>query len=473
MASGALLARMGLLPYLDYPYFHLPNLVFVYAAIFSTNDFLLLSARSFNIFCAWLLVLLVFAMTASAFRALGEKRWAIATGFALCLALQPLFRFTVGRAWNHDLPMLLSVAALAILLRAMQAERARKWLVASGALLGLAVGTRLTFLPLVLPFLALTWMFSATSAARSRNPLLFFAGFVVALLPTLALFAAGPDAFIFNTITCNGSINLRYQETRKALSETLLNKLLDPIKLLKSPATLLLVVGFIVFAYRYPFRNGWRAALSSIETAAFLLIIPVLLFASSLPAQPYRQYYYAPVPFLLLGVAYGMARVWNAERDYGKIRRLLAIVIPISFLQVLPELPGSNLLAGWERWPVFEMHRTGLDLRAKAGPGPILILAPIYPLEGGATIYPQFCTGPFAWRIAPFVEPEVRARHGLVGADDLDTALVPRPAAIVTNYDNAALGKPLKKYAQRLGYTRLTLSDGEGVLWLPQPLANQ
>ncbi|MDQ6625362.1 MAG: hypothetical protein M3Y69_04350, partial [Verrucomicrobiota bacterium] len=75
IASGALLAREGYLPYIDYPYFHLPNLVFVYAALFRTNGFLLLTARSFNIACSWLLIVLVYSIAASVFRFLGKGRW--------------------------------------------------------------------------------------------------------------------------------------------------------------------------------------------------------------------------------------------------------------------------------------------------------------------------------------------------------------------------------------------------------------
>ena len=40
VASGALLTRNGLLPYLDYAYFHAPYLVFIYAALFSFSPYL-------------------------------------------------------------------------------------------------------------------------------------------------------------------------------------------------------------------------------------------------------------------------------------------------------------------------------------------------------------------------------------------------------------------------------------------------
>ncbi len=53
VASGAILAREGALPYRDYPYFHTPVLCFVYALLFLSTDHLLLAARILSVFCAW------------------------------------------------------------------------------------------------------------------------------------------------------------------------------------------------------------------------------------------------------------------------------------------------------------------------------------------------------------------------------------------------------------------------------------
>src|SRR5437588_10084188 len=54
VASGALLAREGFLPYRDYPFFHTPNLPLVYALLFRGTDYLLLSARLLSVLCAFL-----------------------------------------------------------------------------------------------------------------------------------------------------------------------------------------------------------------------------------------------------------------------------------------------------------------------------------------------------------------------------------------------------------------------------------
>src|SRR5205807_7434201 len=52
IASGALMARNGLLPYRDYHYNHMPTEVMIYAALFRLSDHLLLVARSFQALCA-------------------------------------------------------------------------------------------------------------------------------------------------------------------------------------------------------------------------------------------------------------------------------------------------------------------------------------------------------------------------------------------------------------------------------------
>src|SRR4028119_1549883 len=68
VSAGALLLREGALPYVDYPYFHVPNLAFVYAALFAASDHLLLAARSFNVLCGWLTLMVVFAVAARGFQ---------------------------------------------------------------------------------------------------------------------------------------------------------------------------------------------------------------------------------------------------------------------------------------------------------------------------------------------------------------------------------------------------------------------
>ena len=112
VAPGALYAREGLLPYRDYPYFHMPNLLFLYAAVYRVTDHLLLAARVLSTAFGLATVAALFFAAARMFRdRTPTVRWMVAGGSALLLATNPLFTFTSGRAWNHDLPVLLTLLA--------------------------------------------------------------------------------------------------------------------------------------------------------------------------------------------------------------------------------------------------------------------------------------------------------------------------------------------------------------------------
>src|SRR5688572_6039535 len=52
VAAGALVAREGLVPYRDFPHFHTPYLAYVYAALFSVTDHLLVAARMVSVLSA-------------------------------------------------------------------------------------------------------------------------------------------------------------------------------------------------------------------------------------------------------------------------------------------------------------------------------------------------------------------------------------------------------------------------------------
>ena len=61
VASAALMAREEMLPYRDFPYFHVPTLSIIYALIFRSTDYLLLGARWFSVVCSWLTLAVLLA----------------------------------------------------------------------------------------------------------------------------------------------------------------------------------------------------------------------------------------------------------------------------------------------------------------------------------------------------------------------------------------------------------------------------
>jgi len=338
---------------------------------------------------------------------------------------------------------------------------------AAGAMLGLAAGTRLTFLPLAAPFFLLAVLCS-TPAGRFRGALLFATGFGAALLPTLALFAAAPAAFLFDNLTANGALNISYREATKP-RPILLQKIFFPVQELKRPATALLVVGFFVFACWQPLRRDWRAALRWPSLRATLVVLPFALFGAVMPTPSYRQYYYLPLPFLLLGAVYAIARLYQAQQYHRRIFIGLGLALLISLGQFAPNMRSFQELTTPERWEVFSLHRAGREVARQAGSRAVLTLEPIVPLEGGARIFPQFATGIFAWRIAPFATPEERLAYGFMGPDELPDLLQNTPRVpIFARNRQSVLEKPLRNHARANGYTETAVSEA-GFLLLPPP----
>ena len=89
-------------------------------------------------------------------------------------------------------------------------------------------------------------------------------------------------------------------------------------------------------------------------------------------------------------------------------------------------------------WFTTQLHSDYAIVRSIHGP--ILTLAPIGVLEVGGRIYPEFASGPFAWRGAHLLAADKRRRVGLVAPDDLEELLRERPpGGILTGVDDEEL----------------------------------
>lgn len=463
VAPPVLLLREGLLPYRDYPFFHTPNLVFVFAPLLAATSRLLLAARLFNVLCAAALLLLVFAIAAHSFRALRERRWVIALAFVLVLSLNPFFRFTAGRAWNHDLPVLTSVAAFAAVLHGMTRNRSWLWIGIGGFLLGIAVGTRLSFIPLLLPFALLTLLLPP----RGRRLLCLTSliiGAGIALLPTALLAYEAPRQFLFGNFTYNSTLNPLYRRSNFPDEFTWTRKFAFPVQqLLKSPSDLALVAGFIYFGLRPWRRAGWRNFTEHRETLALAVILPWVLLGSIAATPSHRQYYYPLVPFLLLGNIYGIAREgqWRPRTNW-----LIAATLFASLLEAIPDLSYTATIIRPTQWPVFTVTAKAAQIRELCPQGRVLTLAPIVPLEANLQIYPELATGPFGWRTAAFVDQRLRSLCHVIAPADLNQVLQSRPpAAILTGFEHADIEFQLVTYAKTRGFVKHRLDD-HGALWL-------
>jgi hypothetical protein len=102
MASAFMVAERGLHPYCDFPYFHMPNMVYLYAPFFLLTESPFLAARLFVGLCGLGICLVIFQVTRTLF-------WRSGQGYALVLAVSstalivhsPLFEAATSHVWNH------------------------------------------------------------------------------------------------------------------------------------------------------------------------------------------------------------------------------------------------------------------------------------------------------------------------------------------------------------------------------------
>ena len=336
----------------------------------------------------------------------------------------------------------------------------------SGALLGIAIGTRLSFAPLLPPFALLAFLFSTGGRQRISYLTSLTVGLGIALIPTALLFFAAPSQFYFGNFTYNSTLNPLYQQSLAPGQFALLRKFAFLLqKLLESPCDLALVAGFIYFGLRPWWRAGWRNIAEHCETVALGLILPFLLLGC-LAATPFqRQYYYAVVPFLLLGNIYGIARegAWRSRTSW-----LVAATLFASLLEAIPDLRSTKRVLRPAQWTVVTVHAKAAQMRDLVADGRVLTLAPIFPLEANLEIYPELASAPFAWRTARFVDKTTQTANHILDPADLEQFLHSAPPrAILTDFEHAEIDSPLVTYAKAHGYVKHRLEE-RGTLWLPR-----
>jgi 4-amino-4-deoxy-L-arabinose transferase-like glycosyltransferase len=461
IASAVLLARERLLPYRDYPYFHMPYLIGIYAILFQFTDHLLLAARLFSMVCAFLILVLIgFA----AGRLFAEKkprvRIFLQASILLISIANPLFSITSGRSWNHDLPTLLTLAAFLLICRATRDKTKFTMLIIAGGLMGIAIGTRLTFAPaaLVMP-LALLFQREINIHDRFKQAAGFIFGLMICLIPAGIIFVLAPRQFIFGNLKYpifNTSFRAA-QNYHGAI--TILAKLTYLLELALLPANAVLlficIVSVVVVWRRRIQEHRW------FEIRLLLLLIFALIIAGLAPAPLFSEYFYTPMLFILIAAMYCVATL-EMTRRWAIIFAAAAL---ISLPYIVIEYHDIMRLSAWRDWVPMQVHQEGEQIAIAAGHGRVLTLAPIFPLEGHAEIYPELATGPFAWRVAPLVsESEESTMHEL-DVDDLDAALMNRPPTAVVLGLEIIEDKELLAYALRHNTLVIDVRKESAVQW--------
>lgn len=206
---------------------------------------------------------------------------------------------------------------------------------------------------------------------------------------------------------------------------------------------------------------------AAMGTAAALAFVPT-------PAFP--QYFIQPLAGLPVLTALAIRALPQAHRSV--LLRTLPAAVVLMAAVALPRLAtGLADLRHPDGLTPARLNHGAEALARLAAPdgpasGPVATLSPLYPLQAGLPIYPEFATGPFAWRVAGHIAPALRASYVMAEPGDLTRLFEARPpAAILTGFD-PVLEAPLEDYARAHGFQPRPIPEisdryGTGTLWLP------
>jgi len=486
VAGGKLLADQFSFPYIDYPFHHMPNLVLIYALLFQLTNYCLLGARVLSVVCATISAGILFYITYQHFYSQGSLiRNLTAVTCVILLITNPLFYSVSGRAWNHDLPTLLILLTFALLYRYDNQDISTRKVFLSGIFLGLAIGARLSYATAIIPYLGAFLIFPSQRSRTSKHLhiIAFSIGVSLGLLPSIVLFIANPKFFIFGNVIYPKLNPVYRQLLRHRTGMTIAGKIIYFLtNVISSPLNMLLYLGLFVIMITATVKSMVTKTSTNMSLVFAFGLSLFLLIGSFGPTPSWHQYFYAPIPFLILGIIFGFNTL------FGKRRRLSWFLIIVPLLLVI--IFGSARIVSFDdiklmnhpnQLLTIQVHNFGMDIKSLLGEGKILTLAPIVPLEGGLDIYEAFATGPFTWRTAFLLSEEKREEYGVISYLDLDGYLENNPPdAILVGFESkndgfgfgdlGGLEKPLARFAIQHGYEAVALSteivSDEIVLWV-------
>ncbi len=480
ISAGQFLADHRLFPYLDYPYTHMPYGVAFYAAAVSLTSYDYLAGRLLSS-VVWLIGILVLVSLTRLVRGRPASPFAdpppfpqLLWEFALVLVLlyHPVGSYVLTAALNHSFATLFSLVALLFFVRSTRPSAfAYSDAFRSGLFVSLAAFTRFNYASLIVVLLILWLLHSLLFRASPPVQVVgrFLLGVFIAAIPALALLVLSPAHFYYGNLVYIRLNTIYYEGLLYRSGMDLIPKFLGfALGLLQRPIDWILygiLVGFAALSLIRVVRRRCLWDLGLFATAGFAFVLWLTAYA---PTPAMTQYFFAPLPFLLVLVAWFMTELRRPTTITYLVAFVALLVALFTSTQIKNPLAELSSLSKPSTWTPIEVHEFALSLKQYVPDGYVLSLLPMVPLEAGYNAYPFAATGPFSWRTSLLLTAQRRAQYGVVSPNELPALLaISPPAAVLTGFeapnagfgpqDKGGLETPLSDYASAHGYQRFEL----------------
>jgi hypothetical protein len=211
-------------------------------------------------------------------------------------------------------------------------------------------------------------------------------------------------------------------------------------------------------------RKQWSEIERRYDFRLLLLLIVSLFIGALIPTPLYAQYFYTPTIFMTLGIVTTIATLATSDRLRLRCSRALGACVIVAVPGIVINNRHLFWITSWQDWVPNRVHAEGQDVAALAHHGRVLTLAPTFPLEGGADVYAELTTGPFAWRVGPYVNDSLEPTMKIWDPDNLSQRLSGQEPDLVLLSRENDLDLPLLAYADQHHIPVVTLHNSASEL---------
>lgn len=354
--------------------------------------------------------------------------------------------YSNGYAWNHPLVVLCTLVSIWIFI-CINWDRHSLFLLFA---LGLFSTTGAFMRPTAALFLLLlavgVFVFKQGKFTAKCGALLpFVIGSAVAAAWPISVILRGPKAFLLNAFTIP-ALNAEFLYELGWIRD----KANLTVSALTTPSYLLLIISFVCLLFLV-LKLRKKPVSVELSLFIFLLAITAVSFITIfIPPTMWQQYWAVPVPFLIISCVCAI-RITLLSDNKKVISRIVAygvlIVVAVSLFDGLGRFKDNiSAVFNRKRWVPLEVHTKAERINEVIEKdGPVLTLSPLYAIEGGRNILPQFSAGPFVYRIADRLSPKQKQIVHAAGPVDIEKLMRDsKPCAVIVGKEPPLLEEPIK-----------------------------
>ena len=482
--AASIFVSKGYSLYQDFAYLQMPYLPILYGNLFKIlgiESHYLLIGKLFSLSFLTLSSLVLYLLS---WRILHDRF--LSLGIVILFLLNLNILSSAALATNFIMPVAFSIISFYLFYISFFENRIKLLgIMFAGIFLALAIGTKLTFATLTAPFAMMIICFMLWNKNSSENYrksilciLFYLTGIIIGLLPVL-LFISDLESFIFNNLGFHNFNTQWRQITEFDGPMSLHSKLQYAYRhFFKSDNLILLLaisLGFGLSVKNFQSMRETYQQLPAGTTLTFFLVL-IAIVTALIPTPTWSHYYSIPISFLFILLIFSFAT------DSGKIstihKRLIIILLFITTVYSGPSfLTFISRLSHEESWTALKLQAISTNMRIAllenniGTDRKIASLSPMYALESNLSIYPEFSTGPFLYRIGDLLTAQQRDHFVGTSTNSLSELFSKDPPAAIiigSNEDGdlTALNQPLIEYVIANNYRKIPIAGFSGEFYI-------